>query len=202
MESQDKLDNLADTMFEIMEDISRVEETIEQRIKAFESLESSLKTLQDTQDSHSKKLESLDNLLERFNKLEQNINSIANSDVLKLLNQKIDKKILLKNEIAKYQKMILLILLLLAFGSIAFFTLGFTTSMNAIIVFIAVALCFIIALLVINSNLKIVISQEKSTPKKVATKQQAKTTSNAESTPKKSDTSNNEMEIKSTFDDF
>lgn len=205
METQNKFDNLADTMFEIMEDISQVEETIEQGRKNFEALEEAVKSLESStnamkemQDSNVKKIESLDNILERLNKMEQSVNSLANSDILKLLNQKIDKKVLLKNEIAKYQKMILGILALLALGGIAFFMLGLQSSMNATIIFVAIIASLIIALLVINGNLKQVITEEKITPKKSSQSVAPSTDSPQKDTPK----SPQDMEIKSTFDDF
>lgn len=209
METQNKFDNLADTMFEIMEDISQVEETIEQGRKNFEALEEAVKSLESStnamkemQDSNIKKMESLDNILERLNKIEQSVNSLADSDILKLLNQKIDKKVLLKNEIAKYQKMILGILAFLLLGSIAFFMLfmlGLASSMNATIAFIVIIASLIIALLVINGNLKQVIAEEKITPKKssqpVAPSTESTQKDNAPKSPQ-------DMEIKSTFDDF
>lgn len=211
METQNKFDNLADTMFEIMEDISQVEETIEQGRKNFEALEEAVKSLESStnamkemQDSNIKKMESLDNILERLNKIEQSVNSLADSDILKLLNQKIDKKVLLKNEIAKYQKMILGILGILAFlalGSIAFLMLGLALSMNATIAFIVIIASLIIALLVINGNLKQVIAEEKITPKKSHPKPAVVSSTDStkqDNAPK----SPQDMEIKSTFDDF
>lgn len=207
METQNKFDNLADTMFEIMEDISQVEETIEQGRKNFEaleeavkSLESSTNTMKEMQDSNIKKMESLDSILERLNKMEQSVSSLANSDILKLLNQKIDKKVLLKNEIAKYQKMILGILAFLALGSIAFFMLGLASSMNATIAFIAIIALLIIALIVINGNLKQVIAEEKITPKKSHPKPAV--VSSTDSTKQDNAPKSPDMEIKSTFDDF
>lgn len=207
METQNKFDNLADTMFEIMEDISQVEETIEQGRKNFEALEEAVKSLESStnamkemQDSNVKKIESLDNILERLNKMEQNVNSLANSDILKLLNQKIDKKVLLKNEIAKYQKMILGILALLALGGIAFFMLGLQSSMNATIIFVAIIASLIIALLVINGNLKQVITEEKITPKKQT--QMPTLKPKEQSQNKNQNKINDDIEIKSTFDDL
>lgn len=198
MEEQSKIDNLADTMFEIMEDISKVEETIEQRIKIVEALESTINTLKETQDSHIKKLESFDDIIGRFSKLEQNINLIASSEVLKLLNEKIDKKVLLKNEIAKYQKMILFILAFLALGSIAFFMLGLAHNSYALMAFLAIVACFIIALLIINGNLKRAISEDKITPKK----QSQMPTPTPTPKPKETNKNNDDVEIKGTFDDL
>lgn len=170
---EQKLENLADTMFEAMEDISRVEEKLDKGMAEFEALKSAVEGIKEAQETQSKKVETALADLERLKKLGQNIDSIANSDIINQLRQNIDKKILLKNEVAKYQKMILFILLIVLLGSVAFFWLGFMghnfiSTTNATIIFGGVVAFFIIALLVINSNLKAVISEEKITPKKPA----------------------------------
>lgn len=167
---EQKLANLADTMFEAMEDISRVEEKMDKGIAEFEAIKSAVEAIKQAQEAQEKKNEAIEASLERLKKLEKNLNSIAGNDILKQLNQGIDKKILLKQEIAKYQKMILFILLVVLLGSVAFFWFGFMgnnfiSTTDATVVFGGTVAFFIIALLVINSNLKAVISEEKITPK-------------------------------------
>lgn len=215
---EQKLANLADTMFEAMEDISRVEEKMDKGIAEFEAIKSAFEDIKQAQETQNKKIEALEANIERLKKLEKNIASIASNDILRQLNQGIDKKILLKNEIAKYQKMILFILLVVLLGSVAFFWFGFMgnnfiSTTDATIVFGGVVAFFIIALLVINGNLKASISEEKITPKKVS---QSNVRDSARDSAKKSDKkvdsanaqtkkstekpSTDSTEIKSTFE--
>lgn len=211
---EQKLANLADTMFEAMEDISRVEEKMDKGIAEFEAIKSAFEGIKQTQEAQNKKIEALEANIERLKKLEKNIASIASNDILRQLNQGIDKKILLKNEIASYQKMILFILLVVLLGSVAFFWFGFMgnnfiSTTDATIVFGGVVLFFIIALLVINGNLKATISEEKITPKRAtqsnardSVKDSAPARDSAKTQTKKpkEKPSTDSTEIKSTFE--
>ena len=177
MEEQNKIDSLADTLFELMENISSVEDSLEKfkgEVKSeVEGLKSSLDSLKSGESSkksaQSKKVDS--ELAKRFKRLESNINSVISSGALEVLSKKIDKKALIKKEIRRYQFMIIFVLLLIAGGSGAFFYLKLSTTLENLIAFGAVMAVFLIALLVINNNLKLAISEEKRTPKrgKIAT---------------------------------
>ncbi|MGX3010699.1 hypothetical protein ACWIUD_03925 [Helicobacter sp. 23-1044] len=168
---ENKLENLADTMFELMEDISKLEETIEKGKKDFESVKEMVDSLKQAQDSANSAGDSapnmsLDEILERVNKIEKSITTIAKSENIAHLSQNIDKRVLLKSEISKYQTMILVILLIMTLGSVAFFMMELASSLNATIAFLAMVAFFVIALIIINANLKTSIAEEKITPKK------------------------------------
>lgn len=173
MEEQNKIDSLADTLFELMENISSVEESLEKfkgEVKGeIDGLKSSIDSLKSgesakKQTPQSKKVDS--ELAKRFKRLESNINSVISSGALEVLSKKIDKKALIKKEIRRYQFMIMFVLVLIAGGSAAFFYLKLSTTMENLIAFGAVMAVFLIALLVINNNLKLAISEEKRTPKR------------------------------------
>ncbi len=171
MEEQDRLDSLSDTLFELMENISNVEESLENfksEMKAeVESLKSALnQSKADSKADLAKKAQSKkadSELAKRFKKLEANVNTIIDSGVLESLSKKISAKMLIKKEIRRYQFMIMLILVLVIAGIAGFFYFNLSTTMENLIALGAGLVPFIIALLIINRNLKISIMEEKRT---------------------------------------
>lgn len=170
MEDKGRLDSLQETLFELMENISQVEESLEATKKEVAEMKTAIDSKLDSKlgatkadsKSQSKKVDS--DLAKRFKKLESNINSVISSGALEVLSKKIDKKALIKKEIRRYQFMIMFILLLVAGGSGAFFYYNLATTQENLITFGAIIAVFLIALIVINSNLKLAISEEKRTP--------------------------------------
>lgn len=162
MEEKNKLDSLADTLFELMENISGVEESLEKfkaEIKGeVDELKLSINSLKQgesnnpQQNVQSKKVES--ELAKRFKKLESNVNNIVGSGVLEALSKKIDVKMLIKREIRRYQSMIIFIVLLAFVGSAGFLYLNLTKSQENLMVFGGLMAVLIIALVVVNLNLK------------------------------------------------
>lgn len=169
MDTQNTLDTLADTLFELMENISEVEESLEATKKEVETIKatidekiSTLKTQGSTKtNTQSKKVDS--DLAKRFKKLEANVNLIAKSGALEVLSKKIDKKMIIKQEIRRYQFIMIFILLLVAGGGVTFFYFNLATSYENLIAFGVIILAFLIALFVINNNLKLAITEEKHT---------------------------------------
>lgn len=173
MDEQSKLDSLSDTLFELMENISSVEESLEQFKAEMKSEVESLKTALDeskadlkakadlAKTAQSKRVDS--ELAKRFKKLEANVNTIIESGVLDTLSKKISAKMLIKKEIRRYQLMIMLVLLLVGGGMAGFFYFNLATTQENLIALGAGLLPFIIALLVINRNLKLSLMEEKRT---------------------------------------
>lgn len=167
MEEKNKLDSLADILFELMENISGVEESLEKfktEIKGeVDELKLSINSLKQGESNNvqSKKVES--ELAKRFKKLESNVNNIVGSGVLEALSKKIDVKMLIKREIRRYQSMIIFIVLLAFVGSAGFLYLNLTKSQENLMVFGGLMAVLIIALVVVNLNLKRALLGGKST---------------------------------------
>lgn len=173
MDEQSKIDSLSDTLFELMENISSVEESLEQFKAEMKGEVESLKTALDeskadlkakadlAKSAQSKRADS--ELAKRFKRLEANVNTIIESGVLDTLSKKISAKMLIKKEIRRYQLMIMLILLLVGGGMAGFFYFNLATTQENLIALGAGLLPFIIALLVINRNLKLSLMEEKRT---------------------------------------
>lgn len=166
MEDKGRLDSLQETLFELMENISQVEESLEATKKEVAEMKTAIDSKLDSKlgatkadsKSQSKKVDS------DLKKLESNINSVISSGALEVLSKKIDAKMIIKKEIRRYQFIIMFILLLVAGGSGAFFYFNLSTTQENLIAFGAIIAVFLIALIVINSNLKHAISMEKRTP--------------------------------------
>ena len=173
MDEQNRLDSLSDTLFELMENISSVEESLEQFKAEIKAEVESLKTALDESKANLKaKADSAKNaqskradseLAKRFKRLEANVNTIIESGVLDTLSKKISAKMLIKKEIRRYQFMIMFVLLLVGGGIAGFFYFNLATTQENLIALGAGLLPFIIALLVINRNLKLSLMEEKRT---------------------------------------
>ena len=172
MEEKNKIDSLADTLFELMENISSVEESLEKfkaEIKgevdglksSFDSLKGGESNNNPKQSAQGKRMQS--ELAKRFQMLETNVNNIVGSGVLETLSKKIDAKMLIKREIRRYQFMIMFIVLLALGAGAGFLYFNLATTRGNMIVFGAVIFVFVIALIVVNLNLKRALSADKST---------------------------------------
>lgn len=177
MDEQSKLDSLSETLFELMENISSVEESLEQfkaEIKSeVESLKSALdkskadlKTKADSPKSAPNKRADSE-LAKRFKKLEANVNTIIESGALDTLSKKISAKMLIKKEIRRYQFMIMFVLLLVGVGIAGFFYFNLATTNENLIALGAGLVPFIIAIFVINRNLRLSLTEERHTVRNV-----------------------------------
>lgn len=171
IESQNRLDSLQDTLFELMENISSVEESLEQFKTEIKSEAESLKTTLDdlkadfkskaplAKSTQNKKASS--DLTRRFKKLEANINTIIDSGVLDAISKKLNAKMLIKKEIRRYQFMIMFVLSLVGIGIVGFFYFNLATTQENLIALICALVPFIIALFIINKNLALSLNEER-----------------------------------------
>lgn len=200
---QDELDQrtreeLAESVFKLMEDVAYAEELIDEikaesqiiresfkqnsQIKALETIQNIIATIQEEQSRQAKIIDNIDsesiptieangaisNLKQQIQELENNLKILKeSSQSLGDLNNPLLQKSILKKEIKSWQNTMIYILIFLALGSVGFFWV-ILPDINTlhIALFATAILPFCIAILVINSKLKSLISTEKVIPNK------------------------------------
>ncbi|MDE6886816.1 MAG: hypothetical protein K2P17_07255 [Helicobacteraceae bacterium] len=215
-----KLDDLSDTMFKLIEDIGEVEEAVEGNKKEIEELKVLIDTTKEAQVSQNETFQkfissnnigelsdSLSKFQTRFTKLESNIQTIISSGILDELSNSLSQKDLLKKEIKKWQMIMLTILIFVTIVSVAFFAFVFKSQITSIAVgiFAIAILPFVVAIFIINENVKKLIVNEKMTLPKTSSRARSNITSQATNRAKQVETKNNNIkitniDIKSPFD--
>lgn len=173
-----KINDLSDTMFKIIEDVSQTEENIENILNEINTLKesishnaTSMQNLKQSQDEMLQKINNNNNndmskISAKVIKLEENINKLLGSGMLEELSKNIDNKVILKKQITKWQMFMVGILVFLAFDSVFFFIFIANATMHntILIAFFISVLPFIIAMAFVQNNVKNLIAQEKAIP--------------------------------------
>lgn len=197
-----KIEDLSDTMFKIIEDVSQTEEIVENlqnEVKTLkESIENNTASMQNLKQSQDEILSKIGNddlsqVAIKVAKLEANINKVLGSGMLEELSNKIDNKAMLKKQATKWQMITVGILVFLGIESVCFFMFFNNGGSGTLAAFAIAVLPFVIAMIFIHNNVKTLIAQEKAIPSYRRATPRATATHSISSNIKDSE------EIKSTF---
>lgn len=170
-----KISDLSDTMFSMIEDLSKIEENIENILNEIDMLKkdisqkyTSIQHIKQSQDEMLSKINNNDisKITTKVIKLEENINKLLGNGMLEELSKNIDNKVILKKQATKWQMFMVGILVFLGLESIFFFIFIANSTMQTtlLIAFFISVLPFIVAMIFVQNNVKNIIAQEKAIP--------------------------------------